>query len=44
MQAFGQWFGRQVDLKDLKENWQTTMPTGFPTTGTAITTTTLTGV
>jgi TonB-linked SusC/RagA family outer membrane protein len=30
MQSMGQWFGRQVDLKDLKANWQTTMPTGFP--------------
>jgi len=30
MQAFGQWFGRQVDMKDLKANWQKTMPNGFP--------------
>ena len=30
MQAFGQWFGRQVDVKDLKANWQKTMPNGFP--------------
>lgn len=30
MQAFGQWFGRQVDVKDLKANWQTTLPNGFP--------------
>lgn len=30
MQSFGQWFGRQVDVKDLKANWQTTLPTGFP--------------
>jgi TonB-linked SusC/RagA family outer membrane protein len=30
MQSFGQWFGRQVDMKDLEANWQTTMPNGFP--------------
>lgn len=30
MQAFGQWFGRQVDMKDLKDKWETTMPNGFP--------------
>jgi len=30
MQSMGQWFGRQVDLKDLEANWQTTMPNGFP--------------
>jgi TonB-linked SusC/RagA family outer membrane protein len=30
MQAFGQWFGRQVDMKDLEANWQTAMPNGFP--------------
>ena len=30
MQGFGQWFGRQVDMKDLKDNWETTLPTGFP--------------
>jgi TonB-linked SusC/RagA family outer membrane protein len=30
MQAFGQWFGRQVDMKALEDNWQTTMPNGFP--------------
>ena len=29
-QSLGQWFGRQVDMKDLKANWQTTMPNGFP--------------
>jgi len=30
LQSIGQWFGRQVDMKDLKENWQTTMDNGFP--------------
>lgn len=30
MQSFGQWFGRQVDMKDLKENWQNTMDNGMP--------------
>ncbi|KAF0235872.1 MAG: hypothetical protein FD181_3179 [Prolixibacteraceae bacterium] len=30
MQAFGQWFGRQVDMKDLKANWEKTMDNGFP--------------
>ncbi|MGB4204479.1 MAG: SusC/RagA family TonB-linked outer membrane protein [Bacteroidales bacterium] len=30
MQAFGQWFGRQIDMKDLKDNWETTMDNGFP--------------
>ena len=30
MQAFGQWFGRQVDMQDLKKNWNTTMPNGYP--------------
>ena len=30
MQSMGQWFGRQVDMKGLKANWQTTMPNGFP--------------
>jgi TonB-linked SusC/RagA family outer membrane protein len=29
MQSFGQWFGRQVDMKALKDNWNTTMPNGF---------------
>lgn len=30
MQSMGQWFGRQVDVKALEKNWQTTMPNGFP--------------
>jgi TonB-linked SusC/RagA family outer membrane protein len=30
MQSMGQWFGRQVDVKALEANWQTTMPNGFP--------------
>lgn len=30
MQAFGQWFGRQVDMKAIEANWKTTMPNGFP--------------
>jgi len=30
MQSMGQWFGRQVDLKDLEANWQKTMENGFP--------------
>lgn len=30
LQSFGQWFGRQVDIQDLKENWKTTMPNGMP--------------
>ena len=30
LQSMGQWFGRQVDMKDLKANWQTTMANGFP--------------
>ncbi|MGI6047319.1 MAG: SusC/RagA family TonB-linked outer membrane protein [Petrimonas sp.] len=30
MQSLGQWFGRQVDMKDLKAHWQETMPNGYP--------------
>ncbi|HHV86725.1 MAG TPA: SusC/RagA family TonB-linked outer membrane protein [Petrimonas sp.] len=30
MQSMGQWFGRQVDMKDLKARWQETMPNGYP--------------
>ncbi len=30
MQSIGGWFGRQVDMTDLKENWETWMPNGFP--------------
>ncbi|MDZ7635511.1 MAG: TonB-dependent receptor plug domain-containing protein [Bacteroidales bacterium] len=30
MQSIGGWFGRQVDMTDLKENWETTMPNGMP--------------
>ena len=30
MQSIGGWFGRQVDMTALKENWQTTMPNGMP--------------
>ena len=31
MQSLGQWFGRQVDMNALKENWNTTDPkTGLP--------------
>lgn len=30
MQSMGQWFGRQVDMKDLKANWQKTMENGYP--------------
>lgn len=30
MQSLGQWFGRQVDMKDLKAKWQEEMPNGYP--------------
>jgi TonB-linked SusC/RagA family outer membrane protein len=30
MQSIGGWFGRQVDMKLLKDNWQTWMPNGYP--------------
>lgn len=30
MQSMGQWFGRQVDIKDLKANWRKTMDNGYP--------------
>src|SRR5512133_3083627 len=30
MQSIGGWFGRQVDMTSLKENWDTWMPNGFP--------------
>ncbi len=30
MQSLGQWFGRQVDMKDLKEHWTETMENGYP--------------
>lgn len=30
MQSLGQWTGRQIDMKALKDNWQTTMPNGYP--------------
>jgi TonB-linked SusC/RagA family outer membrane protein len=30
MQSIGGWFGRQVDMKLLKANWQTLMPNGYP--------------
>jgi TonB-linked SusC/RagA family outer membrane protein len=30
MQSIGGWFGRQVDMTALKENWETTMPNGMP--------------
>ena len=30
LQSIGQWFGRQADMVDLKENWQTKMDNGFP--------------
>ena len=30
MQSIGGWFGRQVDMTSLKENWQTIMPNGMP--------------
>jgi outer membrane receptor protein involved in Fe transport len=30
MQSMGQWFGRQVDMKDLKANWQKNGDNGMP--------------
>lgn len=30
MQSFGQWFGRQVDMADLKANYDKFLPTGHP--------------
>lgn len=30
MQSIGGWFGRQVDMGLLKENWETWMPNGYP--------------
>lgn len=30
LQSFGQWFGRQVDVVDLRKNWKTTMANGMP--------------
>lgn len=30
MQSIGGWFGRQVDMTDLKENWETWGPNGMP--------------
>ena len=30
LQSIGQWFGRQVDMIDMKKNWQTKMDNGFP--------------
>ncbi len=30
MQSMGQWFGRQVDMKDLKAHWTETMENGYP--------------
>jgi TonB-linked SusC/RagA family outer membrane protein len=30
MQSIGGWFGRQVDMADLKENWETWGPNGMP--------------
>lgn len=30
MQSLGGWFGRQVDMKDLKNHWQETMDNGYP--------------
>ncbi len=30
MQSMGQWFGRQVDIKDLKANWKKTLDNGYP--------------
>lgn len=30
MQSIGQWFGRQIDMKDLKAHWQETLPNGYP--------------
>ena len=30
MQSIGGWFGRQVDMKSIKDNWETWMPNGMP--------------
>ncbi len=30
MQSIGGWFGRQVNMQSLKDNWQTWMPNGYP--------------
>lgn len=30
MQSIGQWFGRQVDMKDLKDHWTETMANRYP--------------
>lgn len=30
MQSIGGWFGRQVNMKTLKDNWETWMPNGMP--------------
>ena len=30
MQSIGGWFGRQVDMQALKDNWETWMPNGMP--------------
>lgn len=30
MQSLGQWFGRQVDMQDLKAHWTETMANGYP--------------
>ncbi len=30
MQSIGGWFGRQVDMRDLKKYWNTWMPNGMP--------------
>lgn len=30
MQSIGGWFGRQIDMADLKANWETWMPNGMP--------------
>ena len=30
MQSLGQWFGRQIDMKDLRDHWTETMANGYP--------------
>ncbi|PUZ29310.1 SusC/RagA family TonB-linked outer membrane protein [Chitinophaga parva] len=30
MESIGSWFGRQVDVKDLKKNWNTEFENGYP--------------
>ena len=30
MQSIGGWFGRQVDMQSIKDNWETWMPNGMP--------------